>query len=64
MATQIPTNQCAFRLDEIAAATGGAMFGAPDTIVRGVISDTRVLDAGALFVALRGAGRDGHTYLP
>jgi len=63
MATPIPTNQCAFKLGEVAAATGGEMFGAPDTIVRGVLSDTRALGAGALFVALRGAGRDGHAYL-
>src|SRR5260370_11881305 len=63
MATPIPINQCAFRLDEVAAATGGEMFGAPDTIVRGVTSDTRSLAAGALFVALRGVERDGHSYL-
>lgn len=63
MATPIPTNLCAFRLDEVAAATGGEMFGAPDTIVRGVLCDSRALGAGALFVALRGAGRDGHAYL-
>src|SRR5512146_2883272 len=63
MATPIPTNQCAFRLDEVAAATGGEIFGAPDTIVRGVSGDTRALGAGALFVALRGDARDGHAYL-
>src|SRR5579864_8512842 len=63
MATPIPINQCAFRFDEVAAATGGEMFGAPDTIVRGVTMDTRSLAAGALFVALRGVGRDGHSYL-
>ena len=63
MATRIPINQCAFRLDEVATATGGEMFGAPDTIVRGVTIDTRSLAAGALFVALRGVERDGHSYL-
>jgi UDP-N-acetylmuramoyl-tripeptide--D-alanyl-D-alanine ligase len=63
MSTPIPINRCAFRLDEVAAATGGEMFGAPETIARGVLSDTRSLGAGALFVALRGAGRDGHAYL-
>lgn len=63
MATPIPINHCAFRLDEVAAATGGAMFGASDTIVRGVLTDTRALSAGSLFVALQGAGRDGHAYL-
>lgn len=64
MATPIPSNECVFRLDEVAAATGGMVFGAPqDTIVRGVATDTRALGAGALFVALRGAERDGHLYL-
>jgi UDP-N-acetylmuramoyl-tripeptide--D-alanyl-D-alanine ligase len=63
MATPIPTNHCSFRLDEIAAATGGEMFGAPDMIARGVTGDTRALGAGALFVALRGVDRDGHSYL-
>ena len=63
MATPIPINQCAFRLDEVAAATGGEMFGASDTMVRAVLTDTRALGAGALFVALQGAGRDGHAYL-
>ncbi len=63
MATPIPTNQCAFKLDEIAAATGGEMFGASDMIVRGVLTDTRAPVAGGLFVALRGAGHDGHAYL-
>jgi UDP-N-acetylmuramoyl-tripeptide--D-alanyl-D-alanine ligase len=63
MATPIPINQCAFRLDEVAIATGGKMFGSADTTVRGVTSDTRSLTAGALFVALRGVGRDGHSYV-
>ena len=63
MATPIPVNQCAFRLDEVAAATGGELFGAPDTVVRGVTSDTRTLERGALFIALKGVDRDGHAYL-
>jgi UDP-N-acetylmuramoyl-tripeptide--D-alanyl-D-alanine ligase len=64
MATPIPVNECAFRLDEVAAATGGELLGAPETIVRGVSIDTRTLGTGALFVALKGAeGRDGHAYL-
>src|SRR5690349_18741362 len=63
MATPIPTNRCSFTLDEVAAATGGALFGAPGIVARGVTGDTRALGAGALFVALRGADRDGHSYL-
>lgn len=64
MATPIPVNKCEFRLDEVAGATGGEMFGAPGTIVRGVATDTRTSETGALFVALMGAeGRDGHSYV-
>ena len=63
MATPIPANQCVFRLDEIAAATGGEIFGSPEAVVRGVATDTRALTSGSLFVALRGAERDGHSYL-
>jgi UDP-N-acetylmuramoyl-tripeptide--D-alanyl-D-alanine ligase len=65
MATPIPINQCEFRLDEVAAATNGELFGSPQTIVHGVATDTRTSGVGALFVALKGAeGRDGHSYLP
>lgn len=69
MATLIPTNECAFTLDEVAAVTAGEIFSTRgprphDGIrVRGVVTDTRSLAAGALFVALRGADRDGHSYL-
>jgi UDP-N-acetylmuramoyl-tripeptide--D-alanyl-D-alanine ligase len=68
MATPIPTNQCAFTLREVIEATGGILV--PGTSlkpesrsVRCVSIDTRSLDAGSIFVALRGAGSDGHDYL-
>jgi len=63
MATPIPKNRCQFTLDEVASATGGTIKGEPRTVVRGVTMDTRMLEAGALFVALRGDGRDGHSFL-
>src|SRR5579885_2633026 len=63
MATPIPQNQCPFTLDEIASATGGTISGEPRTAVRGVTMDTRALEAGSLFVALRGDDRDGHSFL-
>jgi UDP-N-acetylmuramoyl-tripeptide--D-alanyl-D-alanine ligase len=62
MATPIPKNNCEFTIDEIVRATEGQAFGANVVAVRGVSIDTRSLDRGALFVALRGAS-DGHQYL-
>ncbi|HXW84496.1 MAG TPA: Mur ligase domain-containing protein, partial [Candidatus Binataceae bacterium] len=62
MATPIPANRAHFELAEIARATGGRLLGSSDIRCTSVSIDTRTLEAGALFVALRGAG-DGHTYL-
>src|SRR5262249_24519972 len=64
MATTIPSNRCAFTLAEIAAATDGELFGGnARTTTIGVSTDTREMQRGALFVALRGAASDGHDYL-
>lgn len=64
MATTIPSNRCAFTLGEIATATHGKLVGgdARATTI-GVSTDTREIQRGALFVALRGAASDGHDYL-
>ncbi|MGH7893365.1 MAG: UDP-N-acetylmuramoyl-tripeptide--D-alanyl-D-alanine ligase [Candidatus Binatia bacterium] len=53
-----------FTLADVLAATGGelARLGAA-TSVRGVTTDTRTLEAGELFVAIRGDTHDGHAYL-
>lgn len=48
--------------DEIAAATGGALSGAPFG-VNGVSIDTRSIEPADLFVALAGV-RDGHEFVP
>ena len=63
MATVVPTNEAAFTLAEVAAATGGELRGDPAARVVGVGSDTRTLSAGTLFVALRGERFDGHAHL-
>ena len=64
MATPIPSNRCAFTLNEIADATGGRLAsGARGASVVGVGTDTRTLERGSLFVALQGASIDGHDYL-
>src|SRR5271170_6346191 len=66
MATPIPINQCEFTLAEFVEAAGGTFFLRDVAIagnIIGVSIDTRSLKAGALFVALRGSGSDGHDYL-
>ena len=65
MTTPIPVNQCGFTLGEIARATGGVVApGASAALtVRGVSIDSRTIEPGALFVALKGADRDGHEFV-
>jgi UDP-N-acetylmuramoyl-tripeptide--D-alanyl-D-alanine ligase len=48
---------------EIAHATGGTLAGAPDAAAASFVIDTRRLDAGGCFVALRGE-RDGNDFVP
>lgn len=64
MATPLPKNCAAFTLDELLAATGGVLA------VRGAASratcvstNTRGLEPGAVFVALRGQVHDGHEHI-
>ncbi len=69
MATPIPSNQCEFTLAEVIEATGGTLVratsaGSAGDRVRGVSIDTRAIEAGAIFVALRGVASDGHDYIP
>jgi UDP-N-acetylmuramoyl-tripeptide--D-alanyl-D-alanine ligase len=63
MATPIPANQCGFTLGEAAAAAGGILRGADSARRASSVSiDTRSIEPGALFVALRGAA-DGHAFV-
>src|ERR1700691_5272762 len=69
MATPIPINLCKFTLAEVVEATGGSLLRAPSTVttgdrIRGVSIDTRSIESGSIFVALRGEASDGHNYLP
>jgi len=50
------------RLSDVAAATGGRLMG-DDAEFSGVSIDTRTLDRGQLFFALRGPRFDGHAFL-
>ncbi len=53
-----------FSAAEAAAWTGGALLhGAPDVRFGGVSIDTRTLQPGRLFVAIRGERHDGHAFL-
>lgn len=63
MATPIPENRARFRLSEIAAFTGGHLVG-EDVDVVGVVTDSRAVRGGELFVALVGERFDGHDHAP
>jgi UDP-N-acetylmuramoyl-tripeptide--D-alanyl-D-alanine ligase len=69
MPTPIPINHCEFTLAKVVEATGGALLRATSTVsaadsIRGVSIDTRSIESGSIFVALRGEASDGHNYLP
>ena len=52
-----------WKWDELVTATGGIAEGAAAGGVTGVSIDTRTLQKGDLFVALRGDNQDGHVYV-
>ena len=54
MATPIPANQARFRRDDVISATGGTSGGPTWESVCGVVTDSRAIQPGNLFVALRG----------
>ena len=49
-------------LATIAAATGGIVDGEPTMPVRSISTDSRDVEPGAVFVALRGVNHDGHDH--
>lgn len=53
-----------FNIAEIAAATYGRILGEGSTVVNGISTDSRTVEAGQLFIPLRGERFDGHDYLP
>jgi UDP-N-acetylmuramoyl-tripeptide--D-alanyl-D-alanine ligase len=64
MATQLPKNRAAFTVAEVLAATGGVLAarGSAERATS-VSTNTREIDPGAAFVALRGTAHDGHAYV-
>ena len=63
MATPIPRNRASFTVAEILAATGGRLVARGAESVGSISTDTRAIDPGACFVALRGEVHDGHAHL-
>jgi UDP-N-acetylmuramoyl-tripeptide--D-alanyl-D-alanine ligase len=63
MATPIPRNVAEFRRSEVLGATGGTAVGPEWEMVRGVVTDSRAVEPGNLFVALRGERFDAHAFL-
>jgi UDP-N-acetylmuramoyl-tripeptide--D-alanyl-D-alanine ligase len=64
MATRIPRNRAAFTVAEVLAATGGALAvrGSADRAAS-ISTNTREIEPGAAFVALRGQVHDGHAFV-
>ncbi|MCX5684786.1 MAG: Mur ligase domain-containing protein, partial [Planctomycetota bacterium] len=53
-----------FRIDEIVSATGGRLaLGNPSAVASAIVTDSRTLAAGQVFLALRGEQFDGHNFL-
>lgn len=52
-----------FTAGEAAAIAGGACFGALSARVTGVVTDSRQVGPGSLFVALEGERSDGHAFI-
>ncbi len=52
-----------FTIDDIARATGGTIIGSDNGEVVGVSTDSRRVQAGELFVPLRGERFDGHDFI-
>jgi UDP-N-acetylmuramoyl-tripeptide--D-alanyl-D-alanine ligase len=64
MATPIPRNQARFSLAQLTAATGGSSAGgALELAITGVCTDSRAVEPGNLYVALRGDTHDGHRFV-
>jgi UDP-N-acetylmuramoyl-tripeptide--D-alanyl-D-alanine ligase len=64
MATTIPDNRARFTFDTLVRATGGRLVaGSSGSDIDGVVTDSRRVRPGCLYVALRGEHHDGHAFL-
>jgi UDP-N-acetylmuramoyl-tripeptide--D-alanyl-D-alanine ligase len=64
MATPIPSNRARFTREEVLVATRGTPLGPPWESACGVVTDSRAIQPGNLFVALRGERFDAHAFAP
>jgi UDP-N-acetylmuramoyl-tripeptide--D-alanyl-D-alanine ligase len=62
MATPIPANRVQLSRDQVLAATGGSAIGPSWERVCGIVTDSRAIEPGNLFVALRGERFDAHQF--
>jgi len=62
MATPIPANQVQLRRDQVLAVTDGDSSGPDWESASGVVTDSRAVQPGNLFVALRGERFDAHQF--
>ena len=65
MATPIPTNRARFTIDEILRATRGTLVrrAAEPREPVGVVTDSRAVEPGNVFVAIKGESHDGHAFV-
>lgn len=64
MATPLPSNQARFTVQEILDATGGVLVQASSSSDGvGVVTDSRAVSEGSIFVALKGDKHDAHAFL-
>ncbi len=65
MATPIPSNRARFSLSDVVSAVRGTSShrgGRDEEIAESIVSDSRRVVPGGIFVALRGESLDGHAY--
>ena len=62
MATPIPANRVQLSRDQVLSATGGSAIGSSWERVCGIVTDSRAIEPGNLFVALRGERFDAHQF--
>jgi len=63
MGTTIPGNRAFFSVEDILSATGGSVLRPGASSATGVSTDTRRMQPGNVFVALRGERFDGHDHV-
>ncbi len=63
MATPIPPNRVSFGREQLVEITGGSLSGPPLDRISGVVTDSRSVTPGSLFVALVGERFDAHAFV-